>query len=211
MKRAAVLLFALGAAGAGCENAMHDMYVQPKLRHQDPTTVFSDRSATQLPPIGTVACSAGVAADATSGIRGRVDWPARAESGRAVPWLVGAPASAGLPPTPTSLAELERGRQRFEIDCAPCHGVLGDGNGIVAGRGFPHPPSYHQPRLRAAPDSHYEDVIEHGYGLMFPYGDRVAPADRHAIVAYIRALQLSQFAPVAGIAPADRKALGVSP
>lgn len=97
---------------------------------------------------------------------------------------------------------LARGQQRFEIYCAPCHGLVGDGNGIVVQRGFPSPPSYHSDRLRNAPAGHFFDVITNGFGRMYDYSDRVAPADRWAIVAYIRALQLSQDAPIDS-APAD--------
>ncbi len=92
------------------------------------------------------------------------------------------------------MALLQRGRERFDVYCSPCHSVVGDGDGMVVRRGFPAPPSYHIERLRAAPDHHFYDVITHGYGVMYPYGDRVAPDDRWAIVAYIRALQLSQHA-----------------
>jgi mono/diheme cytochrome c family protein len=97
---------------------------------------------------------------------------------------------------------LQRGKQRFEIYCAPCHGLVGDGNGIVVQRGFPSPPSYHEDRLRNAPAGHFFDVITNGFGRMYDYSDRVAPADRWAIVAYIRALQLSQDSPLDS-APAD--------
>jgi mono/diheme cytochrome c family protein len=87
---------------------------------------------------------------------------------------------------------LARGQQRFDIYCAPCHSRAGDGDGMIARRGFPHPPSYHQPRLREAPDRHFYDVMTNGYGIMRSYADRVPPEDRWAIVAYVRALQLSQ-------------------
>jgi mono/diheme cytochrome c family protein len=92
---------------------------------------------------------------------------------------------------------LARGQQRFEIFCAPCHGLGGDGDGIIVHRGFPTPPSYHLPRLLAAPASHFYDVITRGYGAMYPYADRVDPHDRWAIVAYIRALQLQRRATIA--------------
>jgi mono/diheme cytochrome c family protein len=98
-------------------------------------------------------------------------------------------------PVPIDAALLARGQQRFDIFCAPCHSPLGDGDGIVVRRGFPHPPTFHQAALRSAPDSHFYDVITHGYGAMFSYADRVPPADRWAIVAYIRALQFSQDTP----------------
>jgi len=97
---------------------------------------------------------------------------------------------------PMSLALVERGRERFNIYCAVCHAYDGSGNGIVPGRGFPHPPSFHEPRLRAAPSAHFYQVITEGYGVMYSYADRVAPPDRWAIAAYIRALQVSQATPV---------------
>ncbi len=93
---------------------------------------------------------------------------------------------------PMSLALLQRGHQRFDIYCSPCHGLVGDGQGMIPQRGFPHPPTFHQDRLRQAPDSHFLDVIRDGYGIMYSYAARVPPSDRWAIVAYIRALQLSQ-------------------
>jgi mono/diheme cytochrome c family protein len=105
---------------------------------------------------------------------------------------------------PVTMALLERGRERFDVYCAPCHGRDGSGNGMIVQRGFPHPPSYYSDRLRNAPSQHFYDVITHGYGVMFPYADRVEPADRWAIAAYIRALQASVSATVADV-PADQR------
>ncbi len=104
--------------------------------------------------------------------------------------------AADAMPYPITMALLRRGRERFDIYCAPCHSPVGDGDGMVARRGFPHPPSYHSDRLRSAPDRHFYDVMTNGYGVMRSYADRVPPEDRWAIVAYIRALQLSQYARV---------------
>jgi mono/diheme cytochrome c family protein len=98
---------------------------------------------------------------------------------------------------PLNLALLQRGQQRFRIDCTPCHSELGDGRGMVVQRGFPAPPSYHIDRLRDAPTQHFYDVITNGYGAMYSFAGRVAPPDRWAIAAYIRALQLSQHPPAA--------------
>jgi mono/diheme cytochrome c family protein len=95
-------------------------------------------------------------------------------------------------PPPISPKFLVRGRERFDIFCAPCHGLAGDGDGIIVARGFPKPPSYHGAALLTAPARHLYDVITDGYGVMFSYGARVEPQDRWAIVAYIRALQLSR-------------------
>lgn len=90
---------------------------------------------------------------------------------------------------PMSLALVERGRQRFNIFCSECHGFGGDADGMVVQRGFPRPPSFHELRLITAPDEHFVDVITNGYGVMYSYADRIPPADRWAITAYIRALQ----------------------
>ena len=100
------------------------------------------------------------------------------------------------------MALLERGQQRFDIYCSPCHSRVGDGDGMIVQRGFPHPPSYFIDRLIKAPDQHFYDVITHGYGAMYSYADRVEPADRWAIIAYIRALQASASAGLADV-PAD--------
>jgi hypothetical protein len=97
-------------------------------------------------------------------------------------------------PYPVTRAMIDRGRSRFEIFCSPCHGRLGDGGGIVVTRGFRRPPSYHIDRLLQAPVGHFFDVITNGLGAMADFSDRVSPSDRWAIVAYIRALQLSQHA-----------------
>lgn len=110
-------------------------------------------------------------------------------------------------PPPVTVALLERGQQRFNIYCAPCHGRFGDGNGMIVQRGFPQPPSYYSDALRNAPNQLFYDVITHGYGVMFSYADRVVPADRWAIVAYIRALQASTDATVADVPPDKRSAL----
>lgn len=90
---------------------------------------------------------------------------------------------------PMSLALVQRGRERFNIFCSECHGFGGDGDGMVVQRGFPKPPSFHEARLVNAPDELFVDVITNGYGAMYSYADRVPPADRWAIAAYIRALQ----------------------
>ncbi len=110
-------------------------------------------------------------------------------------------------PPPLNLALLQRGQQRFRIFCAPCHSELGDGNGMIVQRGFPHPPSYHIDRLRDAPTQHFFDVMTLGYGVMYSFAGRLSPQDRWAIAAYIRALQLCQHAQVASLSDAQRDAL----
>jgi mono/diheme cytochrome c family protein len=131
-------------------------------------------------------------------------WPDGRASRTSVPGTVPhvpqeRPATAG--PTAVSLA---RGRERFDIFCAPCHSLVGDGDGMIARRGFPHPPSFHTDALRAASDAHIYSVISNGYGAMYSYASRIPPADRMAIVAYIRALQLSQHATLDAV-PADAR------
>jgi len=100
-----------------------------------------------------------------------------------------AAARAAEAPPPVTAELLARGRERYDIFCAPCHGLTGQGEGRVVQRGFPQPPSYLSARLRQAPGRHVFDVITNGYGVMYPYADRVPVADRWAIVAYVRALQ----------------------
>lgn len=105
---------------------------------------------------------------------------------------------------------LEHGRERFQIYCAACHGRTGQGNGLIVQRGFPAPPSYHIERLRNAPIGHFYDVMTRGYGVMYPQASRVAPKDRWAIAAYIRALQLSHNATLADVPTEQRAYLGAS-
>jgi len=114
-------------------------------------------------------------------------------------------------PGPITAAMLERGHQRYDIFCSPCHSVTGDGDGMVVRRGFPKPPDFASPALLKAPDSHFYDVITGGYGVMFPYGDRIPAADRWAIVAYVRALQLARHATVASLAPNLQTQLEAAP
>lgn len=102
---------------------------------------------------------------------------------------------------------LERGRERFNIYCSPCHGQTGLGNGMIVQRGFSPPPSYHQDRLREEPIGHFFDVVTNGYGAMASYAARVEPRDRWNIIAYIRALQLSQQATRADVPPEEAQKL----
>lgn len=148
-----------------------DMSEQAKYKPYDEAPALPGNMALQSPPEGTVA---------------------RGDIARA----------AILNERPTmSMALLSRGHERFDIFCAPCHGRAGDGQGVVVQRGFPAPPTYHQDRLRTLSDRGIVDVITRGYGAMFGYADRVEPSDRWAIVAYIRALQLSQQANVSQLPP----------
>ncbi len=138
-----------------------DMAEQPKARAYAASPIWADGAAARPLVQGTVA-------------RGAL---ARAQAVR-------------VPPA-VDAALLARGRERFDIFCAPCHGPAGRGDGRVVQRGFPAPPDFLSARLRAAPARHFLKVIDQGYGVMFPYGARVPPRDRWAITAYIRALQLA--------------------
>lgn len=101
----------------------------------------------------------------------------------------GARDAALVTPPPLTPALLDRGEERYGIYCAVCHGSHGAGDGEIVRRGFPPPPSLHEPRLVAAPPAYVVAVITHGHGVMYSYADRVAPADRWAIAAYVKALQ----------------------
>ncbi|MGB6941010.1 MAG: cytochrome c [Bryobacteraceae bacterium] len=114
-------------------------------------------------------------------------------------------------PIPIAKADIERGQQRFNIYCTPCHGHLGDGNGMVVLRGFRQPPSYYEDRLVHAPVGHFFDVVTNGFGAMPSYASRVEPDDRWRIIAYIRALQLSEAATVADVPPNQVPSLTVEP
>ena len=197
MRRSIVLLACLLLAG--CERGMHDMYNQARYDAGEASPLFADGRAQRPPPPNSVPITGGTPAATSSGRKGG-DVVAQ--------WRV-ADESPQLPTITTAL--LARGQERYAIYCLPCHSPVGDGDGPVVRRGFPHPPSCHEQRLRDAPDRHFYDVISKGYGVMHSYADRVPPADRWAIVAYIRALQLSQNAPVAQLPAQVRAKLGDAP
>ncbi|TAK83460.1 MAG: cytochrome c [Betaproteobacteria bacterium] len=179
----AFLVLAAVLSLAACEKLMRDMYDQPRYKPMHESALFPDGSSARAPLPGTVAAAGGTFAGTSSGRQGTEQEKLRPEIEK-----------AKTNPFPITMQLLRRGRERFDIYCAPCHSPVGDGDGRVARRGFPHPPSYHIERLRAAPDRHFYDVMTQGHGVMRPYADRVPPEDRWAIVAYIRALQLSQYA-----------------
>ena len=180
-----VLLFALIASTAACA---YNMSKQPRYNPYSRSNFFPDgRSVRPVVP-GTVA---------------------RGEFHPDDPFYTGKKNGQDVDriPVRVTLAMLARGRERFDIYCSPCHGRVGDGEGMVVQRGFPHPPSYFIDRLRQAGDGHFFDVITNGVGRMASYASRVDPADRWAIVAYIRALQLSQSATIEDVPPLERQRL----
>jgi hypothetical protein len=165
---------------AGC-SLKQDMALQPKDRPLWPSDFFTDgRSARPLVE-NTVA-------------RGSV-----LEDEMVIP------KESNAFPLPLNLELVERGENRYKIFCSPCHGLQGDGNGMVAMRGMKHPPSYHQDRLRQVPNGYIYDVITNGFGAMLGYSAQVAPGDRWAIVAYVRALQLSRNAKISELPPDVRE------
>jgi mono/diheme cytochrome c family protein len=99
---------------------------------------------------------------------------------------------------------LRRGRERYDIFCAPCHARTGDGDGMVVRRGYRRPPSFHDERLRTAPSGHFFDVVTNGFGAMPDYAAQIRAEDRWAITAYIRALQLSAHATLDDVPPVER-------
>jgi mono/diheme cytochrome c family protein len=108
-------------------------------------------------------------------------------------------------PFQVTKAILDRGESRFRISCQPCHGPLGDGNGMIVQRGFRRPPSWHEERLRKAPSSHFYDVMTNGFGAMPSYSDQLTPEDRWKVAAYLRVLQLSQRAEFALLPDAEKR------
>lgn len=111
------------------------------------------------------------------------------------------------PPATIDAATMARGHERFDIFCTPCHGRTGNGEGMIVQRGFTHPPSFVQGPLRQAKADVFYDTITNGHGAMYSYADRVPSADRWAIIAYIRALQLSQDAQVSALPASDQARL----
>lgn len=165
-------------AMAGCDHLHQDMGNQPKNLPLSPSGFFADGRSERAPVENTVPRDALVNDDLMVG------------------------KDSNNFPLPVDEALLERGEDRYKIFCAPCHGLQGDGNGMVAMRGMKHPPSYHLDRLRQVPNGYFYDVITNGFGQMYSYSAQIPPRDRWAIVSYVRALQLSRNARVAEL-PAD--------
>ena len=179
----AAILF-LGAV-TGCRQEMYD---QPKYKNLRGSDFFADGRQARPLPDGTVA-------------RGFLRTDSRVFEGRAGGALV------TEFPLQIDAALLARGQERYNIYCSPCHDRSGYGAGMVVRRGYRAPPSFHIDRLRDAPVGHIYDVISRGFGAMPDYAAQIDVNDRWAIVAYVRALQLSQNAPLATLAPGERARL----
>jgi mono/diheme cytochrome c family protein len=178
--RAALLL--AGVLAAGCRQDMHDA---PRYEPYEKSEFFADGRSARPLVAGTVA-------------RGHLREDAALYTGKSGTAFVDAI------PLPVDEKMMRRGRERFGIYCIPCHGRSGRGDGIVVRRGYRRPASFHEDRLRAQPDGYFFDVMTNGFGAMPDYAAQVNARDRWAIVAYIRALQLSQNATLAEVPP-DRR------
>ena len=178
-RRSSALLCVLSASAflAAC-SLKQDMSLQPKNRPLSPSDFFAD-GRSERPLVENTVARGSIAEDEL----------AVAKDSNAFP-------------LPVNQALLDRGEDRYKIFCSPCHGLQGDGNGMVAMRGMKHPPSYHQDRLRQVTNGYLYDVVTNGFGAMLSYSAQIPPRDRWAIVAYMRALQLSRNAKLADL-PSD--------
>src|ERR1700738_5183736 len=168
-----------GLGFAGCENTLRqDMANQPRQNPLSPSDFFAD-GRSERPVLENTVVRGSIADEALF-----------------------VPKDSNAFPVQITMELLERGQERYAIFCSPCHGLQGDGNGMVAMRGMKHPPSYHQERLRGEPNGYLYDVVTNGFGAMYGYSAQIPPRDRWAIIAYLRALQLSRNAHVAEL-PAD--------
>jgi hypothetical protein len=184
-RKAIPLLLVLGLFLVGCERRQA-MYKQAKVKPFEKSDFFSDTRGSRTLVEGTVA--RGKQDDHLN--KGIVD---------------GKPVSEF--PFPITRKEIERGMDRYTVFCTPCHSRLGDGWGMVVQRGLKRPPSFHDARLKAAPVSHFFNVITNGIGIMSGYASQIPPEDRWAIIAYVRALQLSQDARLSDVPESERSKL----
>ena len=168
---------------AGCEHLHQDMGNQPKNKPLSPSDFFADGRSVRTPVENTVSRSS-------------------LDNDQLI-----VTKESTMFPVPINEALLERGQERYRIFCSPCHGIQGDGNGMIVMRGMKRPPTYHQDRLRQAPNGYFYDVITNGFGQMYNYAAQVPPTDRWAIVAYVRALQLSRNARVSDLSAEVREKL----
>ena len=164
--------------GSGCDHLVQDMATQPKNRPLSPSTFFAD-GRSERPLVENTVARGSIADDDLF-----------------------VPKDSNAFPLPVNRDLLDRGEERYKIFCTPCHGLQGDGNGMISLRGMKHPPSFHQDRLRQAPNGYFYDNITNGFGAMQGYSAQIPPRDRWAIIAYVRALQLSRNARAADL-PAE--------
>jgi hypothetical protein len=163
---------------SGCDELHQDMGNQPKNKALSPSDFFQDGRSGR-PLLDNTVARGSLANDELF-----------------------VPKESNAFPLPVDMKLLERGEERYKIYCTPCHGLQGDGNGMVAMRGMKHPPSYHDGQVRKETNGYYFDVITNGFGAMLGYSAQIPPSDRWAIIAYVRALQLSRNAPASEL-PAE--------
>jgi mono/diheme cytochrome c family protein len=188
-KRASGSVAALLVAISFVSGCRIDMHVQPRQNPLSRSDFFTDQRSERPPVEGTVA-------------RGQLQEDTYFYTGK-----VGNNPGDYMP-FPVTKEDLERGRERYNIYCSPCHSLLGDGNGFIPSRGFARKPdSYHIPRLEKAPLGYFYDVITNGFGAMLGYSAQIPPRDRWAIIAYVRALQLSRNAKVSELPASVREEL----
>ena len=185
---AARLVATVALAGTLLAGCRLDMHLQPKYLPEQPTDFFGDGRSERQPVPGTVA-------------RGHLRLDELLYTGKENGVVV------DKFPFAITHADLERGRERYNIYCSPCHDYTGSGRGMIVQRGLPAPPSFHIDRLRQESAGHFVDVITNGFGAMYSYAARVEPEDRWRITAYIRALQLSRHATVQNVPEAERQKL----
>lgn len=183
-KSCRILLGILGSVlllQSACRQDMHD---QPKYESYELSTFFKDGQASRIPPEGTVA--QGDLRDDDLLYTGKLDG-----------------VDSELFPFPVTREVLERGQDRYNIYCSPCHDKVGTGHGVIVRRGMKQPPSFHIVRLKEAAPGYYFNVMTNGFGVMFSYSSRLSTHDRWAVAAYIRALQLSQGASYGDVSDDD--------
>ncbi len=193
MRKLLFLITVVGLAGivTGCTNDMKD---QPKYKPYHESKFFPDKRS-ERPLIDGVVARGYLNEDS-------VFYEGKTADGKLVKQI----------PVPLTAELLKRGQERYNIYCIVCHGASGMGDGMVIRRGFkPVPPTFHSDKLRDIEDGHFFDVISHGFGVMQDYSMQIQPADRWAITAYIRALQLSQNTPETELSAFDKQQLGKKP
>ena len=184
VRAGAALLLALAAAG--CRQDMHDA---PRYKPLAASDFFADGASARPLPANAVA-------------RGQLREDKLFHTG-----YTPAGDIVGTIPMPVTRELLQRGRERYGIFCAPCHGATGDGRGMVVQRGYKQPSSYHVDRLRQVPVGYFFDIMTNGFGVMPSYAAQVPSEDRWAIAAYLRALQLSQYFDAANLSAEERAQL----
>jgi mono/diheme cytochrome c family protein len=206
---ALALIAALALPLGACEKGIRSMYSQPKNLPYSYNALFPGGQSARPRVPDTVAAAGDDFAGTSGGRKGDLAVPPEPPvvtpiiENKSAPPPRWPPSLDDIPVTVTA-ALMRRGRERYDIYCSPCHSRSGDGDGQLPRRGYPAPETFHSDRLRGAPNRFFYAVITRGYGIMFPYAADIVPRDRWAIVAYIRALQLSRYAPLAMVPPARR-------